>query len=85
MDDSGISVKSTFVAWHIVHTMYNSENAVGAAHRVLSAYDAGVAPACRDIWTMQLSIRSRDAADLLLGYEDLARKIIRECGIVSAA
>jgi hypothetical protein len=53
-----------------------NKDALQAAMRVLNACDAGLWPACDDIWTMQLSVGSRDAPDLLLEPEDLARKII---------
>jgi hypothetical protein len=54
-----------------------------AALRVLSAYAVGVPPACEDIWILQLSITACDAADLLLGHEELARKIAGEQGSIS--
>jgi hypothetical protein len=53
-----------------------NETAVLAAARILSAYDLGVAPECRDLWTIQLAVPARDAADLLLEPKHLARKII---------
>jgi hypothetical protein len=56
---------------------------VSAAMRILSAYAVGVPPACEDIWMLQLSITACDAADLLLGHEELARKIAGEQGSIS--
>jgi hypothetical protein len=52
------------------------EDAVTAAVRVLNAYQLGVPPESRDLWTIQLSVVPLDAADLLLSHEDLARKIV---------
>ena len=56
---------------------------VSAAMRVLSAYAVGFPPACEDIWILQLSITAYDAADLLLGHEELARKIAGAQGSIS--
>lgn len=52
------------------------EDTISAALRVASAYETGVCPVVRDLWALQLSISMSDAADLLLGHEELARKII---------
>ena len=52
------------------------KDAVTAAVRVMDAYQRGVPPKSRDLWTLQLSVVPRDAADLLLSHEDLARKIV---------
>ena len=48
---------------------------MAAALRVMSAYSVGAPPDCEDIWILQLSVSPCDAADLLLGNEELARKI----------
>jgi hypothetical protein len=52
------------------------DSVVAAASRVLKAWEEGAVPQCRDIWTMQLSVSPRDAADLLLPHDELARKIV---------
>jgi len=57
--------------------MPTNEDAALAAMRVLRAYEAGQTPHPNDLWAIQLSVSARDAADLLLPPEDLARKIIR--------
>jgi hypothetical protein len=49
---------------------------LAVAIRVLEACDAGTRPHLQDLWVMQLSVRPRDAADLLLPHEDVARKLI---------
>ncbi len=52
------------------------KSATAAAMRVMSAYSIGAPPDCEDIWILQLSVSPCDAADLLLGNEELARKIL---------
>jgi hypothetical protein len=56
----------------------NDHSVHDAAWRVLRACESGNSPQCRDVWMLQLSVRPCDAADLLLGYEDLARKLIAQ-------
>ena len=57
--------------------MCTEEELVSAAIRVVAAYEAGTAPLLGDIWTIELSVSASNAPDLLLGYEELARKIVQ--------
>lgn len=51
-----------------------------AALRVLQDYGRGQAPNCDDVWKMQLSVSPVDAADLFLGHEELARRLVNRTG-----
>lgn len=55
----------------------DEEETVSAAIRIVSAYEAGVCPLLNDLWTIELSVSVFNAPDLLLGYEELARKIVQ--------
>ncbi len=57
--------------------MCTDEKLVSAATRVLAAYEAGASPLLEDLWAIELSVSASNAPDLLLGYAELARKILQ--------
>ena len=70
---------------HIVFVTGTNDEAIKAARRIIEACGMGIRPQCDDVWKLHLSVSPRDASDLMLGHEELARKFVnRAVGGVNA-